>query len=336
MRFIDEILQLSTLSIIGTEKNTGKTETLNYILSQLRQRHIPVALTSIGTDGETVDVVTQTAKPEITLYPNDLFVTTENYFRQRSCSAEIVALSQRTTALGRLVIARVHAKGNCIISGPNTTPWLRQIMDEMAYHKPPITIIDGALSKKSSASPLIAEGIVLATGAAYSLSIPEITKNIQFLSQLIHLEKVKKELATQLDLLTRGIYAIDENENIIDLEIPSALLLHQYKDKIFSKGYILYLSGMVTEHFFTFLTTQKECAQTEIWVKDFTRIFASPLAVHQYLQKGGKIKLLFSSKLIAITVNPTAPNGYRLNSKELQQSIAEVTHALVFDVRATD
>ncbi len=333
MNLIDNILRYSSISIIGTEKNTGKTETLNYILTKLRQRNIAVALTSIGTDGERVDAVTFTTKPEITLYPGDIFITTESYYRHKSCSCEVLSISQRRTSLGRLVIARALTKGNCIISGPNTNPWLREMMDEVAQYTPAITIIDGALSKKSSASPFIAEGIVLATGAAYSLSISEIAKNVQFLTQLIHLPKVEERLLPLLENLEGGIYCINEHEEIIDLAIPSALLLHQHKDGLFAHGHTLYLSGMATEGFFKFMASQKGCEKVEVWLKDFTKIFASPLAVNHFLQRGGKIKLLYNSQLLAITVNPTSPNGYTLHSQELIGAVQQATHVQVINVR---
>ncbi len=332
MSLIENILQFSTISIIGTEKNTGKTETLNYILSQLRQRDISVALTSIGTDGEKVDAVTTTSKPEIELCANDLFVTTENYFKNKRCSAEILSISHRSTSLGRLVLSKAHTKGKCIISGPNTTDWLREVIDQIEKHHPTLTIIDGALSRKSSASPVIAEGIILATGAAFSLSIPEIVKNIQFLNQLMNFEKVDSQFTYPLSALKTGIYAID-NDQIIDIKIPSVLLIQNYKDKIFQNGHKLYVSGMITDVFFQFLNAQKEIENIEIWVKDFTRFFVSPLHIHQFLSKKGKIKLLFTSQLIAITVNPTSPNGYKLSSEELCQSIQKITDVQVFDVR---
>ena len=65
--FIDDILRYDSLSIVGLEKNTGKTECLKYVLDRLPLQHKRIAVTSIGIDGETVDQVTRTQKPEIVL-----------------------------------------------------------------------------------------------------------------------------------------------------------------------------------------------------------------------------------------------------------------------------
>ena len=58
MPFIKEILNYESLSIVGLEKNVGKTECLNYILYRLPLEKIKVAVTSIGIDGENKDQVT--------------------------------------------------------------------------------------------------------------------------------------------------------------------------------------------------------------------------------------------------------------------------------------
>ena len=60
MSLIDNILRCRTLSITGMAKNTGKTVTLNYLLEQLKVLHKVAAVTSIGSDGEKTDQVTQT------------------------------------------------------------------------------------------------------------------------------------------------------------------------------------------------------------------------------------------------------------------------------------
>ena len=52
MSWIEDILRCKSLSIIGLEKNTGKTESLNYILQELKDSGRTIALTSIGIDSE--------------------------------------------------------------------------------------------------------------------------------------------------------------------------------------------------------------------------------------------------------------------------------------------
>lgn len=73
MPFTQEILKYKSLAITGLEKNTGKTECLNYIIEKLAESGKKIALTSIGLDGESIDLVTKKHKPDITLYEGNDF-----------------------------------------------------------------------------------------------------------------------------------------------------------------------------------------------------------------------------------------------------------------------
>ena len=52
MPFVENIRNYRSLSIVGLEKNTGKTVCLNYLLGRLDKLGISTAVTSIGVDGE--------------------------------------------------------------------------------------------------------------------------------------------------------------------------------------------------------------------------------------------------------------------------------------------
>ena len=111
MGFVDDISDYRSLAIVGLEKNTGKTECLNYILRRIKDSADRFALTSIGIDGENRDQVCQTPKPEIIVPEGMIFVTSEKHYRERRLVAEIMEIDDHRTALGRLVIAR--ACGYC-------------------------------------------------------------------------------------------------------------------------------------------------------------------------------------------------------------------------------
>ena len=93
MPFINEILKYDTLSIVGLEKNVGKTECLNYILRRLPLQEKKVAVTSIGIDGENKDQVTSTKKPEIYLREGMFLSTAETHYRERRLVSELVEIT---------------------------------------------------------------------------------------------------------------------------------------------------------------------------------------------------------------------------------------------------
>ena len=331
MSLIDNILRCRTLSITGMAKNTGKTVTLNYLLEQLKALHKVIAVTSIGIDGEKTDQVTQTEKPEIELYEGTLFVTSEYHYRQRQLLSEIVDLSEDSTSLGRLVTARVLQAGKVILSGPATTGGVRKVLDRMEAYGVELTIVDGALSRKSHAAPTVADGLILSTGAAIAPDLNTIVKKTSELHDLMQLPKYETSKIEELLQLENGIFAI-EDDVPVSLNIPSSLLSDKYKSELFSHGNHLFISGILTDSMLNFLKIQPEVKNCAVVVKDFTKIFVSPMTLRLFLSKGGRLFVLKSPNLIAVTVNPVAPSGFRIPSDILVKAMEGVFEVPVYDV----
>lgn len=148
MPFIDDILKYKSLSIVGLEKNTGKTECLNYILKNINKKDYNIAVTSIGIDGESIDQVTQTKKPEITIYEDMYFVTSEKHYKQKKITSEIIDVTNFKTSLGRLVIAKAKDDGKVMISGPADTASTKELINLLSdNYNINLSIVDGALSR---------------------------------------------------------------------------------------------------------------------------------------------------------------------------------------------
>lgn len=177
MPFIDSILKYKSVSIIGMEKNCGKTVVLNYILSRLEGKGCNVAVTSIGLDGEKKDAVTNTVKPEIILSKGVLFATAANFYIARNMVSEIIALGADATSMGEVVVSRVITKGNVMLGGVGDTPSMTRLIGQLQGLGADLVLVDGALSRKSLASPTVTEATVLCTGAALSLSIDKLVSD---------------------------------------------------------------------------------------------------------------------------------------------------------------
>jgi len=331
MSFIDRILTCKTLSITGMAKNTGKTVTLNYLLEQLKALHKVVAVTSIGIDGEKTDQVTQTEKPEIELYDGTIFVTSEYHYRQRLLLSEILDLSEESTSLGRLVTARVLQAGKVILSGPATTGGVRRVLDRMGEYGVDLTIVDGALSRKSHASPTIADGLILSTGAAIAPDLNTIVKKTSELHDLMQLPEYATSKADELLQIENGIFAL-EYGNVVSLNIPSSLLSDKYKAELFSHSNHLFISGILTDMMLNFLRMQPEVKNCVVIVKDFTKVFVTPMNLKLFLSKGGQLRVLKRPNLLAVTVNPVAPSGFTLPSEILVKAMEGVFDVPVYDV----
>lgn len=334
MPFITQLLSHRSVSIVGLEKNTGKTESLNYVLNRLRTMNARIALTSIGVDGEQTDIVTRTRKPEITVYEGMVFVTSEKHYSERKLTSEIMNVSEARTALGRLITARAKSSGKVILSGPSDTAGIKKLIDEMAGFGIQSTIVDGALSRLSLASPAVTDAMILATGAALSANIPQLVRETRFMQQLIELPTVDEKLSEKLQSLKNGMWAIDAEDEIHDLEIPSVFLLDKREKDIFRFGTRIYVSGAVSDKLLSFLRIQNK--NVELMVSDFTKMFVSRRELNAFLKNGNSIKSVVRSKLIAVTVNPLAPNGFLLDSETLRHEMKKALNVPVYDVKEID
>ncbi|MDD2388009.1 MAG: hypothetical protein PHP52_14640 [Bacteroidales bacterium] len=333
MPFIDDILKHKSLSIVGTEKNTGKTVCLNYILKRLVEKNKIPAITSIGIDGESLDQVTNTQKPEIELNYNSIFVTSEKHFATKSIDAEILDVSNRKTSLGRLITARAKSKGKLIFSGPPETVWLKEVIKDLTLYKPDIVLVDGALSRKSFGSPSVTDSMILTTGAALSANMQTLVKKTAYLYDLIKLKQWKSDIADTLLGIESGLWAIDDSNNIHDLNIPSVFLLDKAVDNLLEYGNRLFISGVINDKILDKLRIQANIDKTEIIVRDFTRIFAGQNSLNSFLDKGGKIKVLLKTNLMAVCVNPLAPNGFLLDSEKLRTLLNKKLNLPVYDIK---
>ena len=336
MSLIEEVSRYKSVAVVGMEKNTGKTVCLNHVLRGCSRIGHPVGVTSIGIDGESCDQVTRTAKPEITLTAGTFFSTSEKFYHTRRLTAEVEGLSAWQTALGRLVTARSVTTGKVILSGPVTTGLLREVIAELQSLGARTVLVDGALSRKSLASPAITDAMILATGAALSTNLQELVRQTRFVYDLLQLPVADILCTAQLNRIEQGIWAVPEEGEPVDLDIPSALLLQQQKEKLYRHGGRVFVSGAVSDKLLDILRMQPEISHTELIIKDFTRVFATPQAVRAYLQKGGRMSVLCKPKLLAISINPWSPSGYTLHSDKLRDALAEVVDVPIVDVRQED
>ena len=333
MPFINDIKKYRSLSIVGLEKNTGKTVCLNYVLRRLNEIGHLCAVTSIGVDGEQTDSVYGSAKPEITLYEKMYFITSEKHYRQRQLISEITAVDQRSTSLGHLVTARVVCGGKILLSGAASTGLLREQIATFQSDGIPLTIIDGALSRLSLASPTVTEAMILATGAAVSTNLNQLISKTKFVCSLIAIEETDPDLQQKLSPLQQGLWAVDDDGEVHDLQISSVFLLDRSGTDLFRYGNTLFAAGAVSDRLLKYLSAQKNIGDTRLIARDFTKFFVTPIAFNDYLRRGGKIEVLQRSNLVAVCLNPTSPQGYNLHSQEACQALSEAISLPVYDVK---
>ena len=309
MPFVDEILKYRSVSIVGLEKNTGKTECLNYIINRLPTDYFSVAVTSIGLDGESLDQVTSTAKPEITMREGMFFGTSEKHYRERKMISELFDVSDMTTALGRVVTAKALQEGKVLLSGPSSGSALKSWMSSLNDFGIDLILVDGALSRLSTASPAISEAMVLSTGAAFSANIKDLVSKTAFVIDLINLPLFTGK-ETETDISSFSDLGTD----------------------VIKKHTVIGVEGALTNRLLQVVKNELPKGEKELVVNDFTRIFVSPDLYRSFIRRGGRISVRMKSKLIAVCVNPVAPNGIVLDSDLLCSTLSAAIGLSVYDI----
>lgn len=312
------------------EKNTGKTVCLNYILHRLNELGAHIGVTSIGVDGEQIDSVFATAKPEITLYEGTHFITSEQHYLRRQTVSVLEAVDSRRTALGPLVTARVLVPGKVLLSGAATTGVLRGQIEQLGTLGADITIVDGALSRLSLASPTVTEAMILATGAAVSANVKQLVSKTKFLLNLIRLDEIASTLRERLSPIPSGLWAVDSDGMPHDLGIASVFLINRTENDLSRYGNTLFASGAVSDRLLRVLAAKR--GNYTLITRDFTKLFITPEAYTEFTRRGGKLMVLQHSQLIAVTLNPTSPQGFLLDSRSTCEALSDALQTPVYDV----
>ena len=333
MPFMEKIRGCRSLSIVGLEKNTGKTVSLNYVLGRLAEMSVSTAVTSIGVDGEQTDSVYATAKPEVRLYEGMRFITSERHYRMRRLVSEIEWIDKRRTALGRLVTARVLSGGMALLSGAAATGILREQIEEQKRDGVELTVVDGALSRLSLASPTVTDAMILATGAAVSPNLQQLVSKTRFVVRMIGLDEVTEKERETLSGVENGLWALDGEGVAHDLGVRSVFMLSGANNDLYRYGTRLFASGAVSDRLLKMLAAKEEVKETTLIVRDFTKLFITPEVYADYTKRGGELKVLQRSRLVALTLNPTSPHGYAVDSEKACGALEEALGMPVYDVR---
>ncbi len=322
---------IKSISIVGLEKNTGKTQALNFFIDYLRRKNVNLGITSIGIDGESTDQVTLTQKPRIHIYKDMLFSTCEKFYREKDFVSEILDVGEDMSALGRTVTARAKEDGMIILSGPSIMSWMKKNIDRMLQLGCEKVLVDGAISRLSSSSPEVTDAMILSTGAALTLDMNELVRQTKYKVDLALLKPVDKITSMVLATLGQGVWAVERESMCVRKLAESPSVGFCVADIKRSAG-IVYINGVVSSKVLKILCSLDFLKDLQIVVTDFTKIFADCLTYEIFIKKAGGLKVLNASNLVAVTINPTSPSGYSFSSDKLKNRLRTVLSVPVIDV----
>lgn len=333
---IELVRDKKIISIIGMSKNSGKTVTMNRLIEEAFDEGLSVGLTSIGRDGESVDVVTETEKPKIWLENGSLFGTAEGVLSLGDAKTEILKKTEFRTPMGEVIIARVREAGYVQVAGPQLLSEQRVLSEEMLSLGVDFVIIDGALDRLSQAAPLISEAAILASGAVVSRDMNIAVEKTAQTVEALSLPRTSSEALLALSPEEREhILIVKKSGEIEVLPYKTALLAgmklvnHLNRDTA-----VLYISGSLTHSTIEHLLSSGRMKDIEVVVKDGTKIFIEPLFWNKYRKLGLQFRVVDPIRLLALTLNPYSPTGYYFDEAEYLKRMRErITMVPVMDVR---
>ena len=345
-----------TISVVGMAKNAGKTTTLNYLIEEAMDEGIRLGITSTGRDGESIDVATGTEKPKIYLYPETLVSVPSSLFEYATANLEILRMTKYHTSLGPAMICRVVDGGDVQIAGPVLTKDQLNISKDMLNLGAEMVLIDGAIDRKSIASPETSDAIILATGAVLSRNMQKVVAETAYVASLYSLKAIDdadlKKLFYTSEKITivastdnqkpnwqnaeslNDYTKIGESQFVRELDIKTGIASSNIIDEaIDEQTKYVYIPGALTNSVIENIHPKKFQHVTFV-VKDATRIFLSSNNWQRLIKKGFNLKVLNQINIAAISINSTSPEGYVFEREEFMVAMKSAMPGIqIIDVK---
>lgn len=276
-------------SIIGMSKNSGKTFTLNQLIEEAELAGLSIGITSIGRDGERIDVVTETDKPTIFLPKGNFVATTTELLNLSEATVAIERVTPYDTPLGGVVVGRVVYDGYVQISGPQTLRETRDITQAMIDLGADIGLIDGALDRKTTAAPEITEATILAAGASFNRSMETVVRETAHIARLFKLPLHEAHPDLVEELMEEKTYALISQEGeVTRLDLKTALGAGRVlADAIRKDTAYLVLPGALTLHLAKDLVDlAPRISEIPIVVGDTTKVFIDERNYRRLVKRG--------------------------------------------------
>ncbi len=333
--FLNAINKCKIISIIGLAKNVSKTTTLNYIIKNLEGYKL--GLTSIGRDGEKYDVITQLPKPRIFIKMGTIIATARQSFEASEVKMEILKKTEFNTPLGEILILKALSDGLIELAGPSINKYLQEICLELKNLGCDLILIDGAFDRRSFATPIISDATILSTGASVSKDMQNVINLTVHTIELLNLESEVDQQTIEIaqEILKKSKVGIIDNKNSIKLldvltPLDSARDIANILDE--NSKYVVIKGALTDKSIEDLMNLTDKYKEIIFLVEDATKLFLSKKIKKKFQKKGGIIKVLNSIKVIAVTINPTSPLGYRFEKNTFLNLMKKNLNVPVFDL----
>lgn len=320
-------------AIIGNSKNAGKTTVLNKIIKDISEINKKSAVSSIGWDGETVDRVYKTEKPAVMIPKGSFVATCKELLPINSSLFKIHEDSKIETILGSIYIVEALSNMKVEIVGPRDLRSTKNLIEKLKNFSDYI-ILDGALSRTTSASSMITDGFILSIVYSGRESILDFENNIRlFYEKYNNFEIIDKESLkiNPTQLITKNLVALGRDQDIIFMDFQNPIQNEERLLKVESNADWIYLPGALTD-----ITVEKLSnffVDIKIVLDDWTKNFLSQRMLTILKNRNCKIYYLFNSKLVGVTISTFSYSNY---IKSLPNQLISIVKSIFTDYPIVD
>jgi hypothetical protein len=311
---------MTTLAVMGMTKNTGKTVALNHLLAEAAKAQMAVGVTSIGRDGEDRDMVFFIPKPPILVWPGTLVATARATLQRAKVRWKLIDSTGLDSPMGEILVVKVLEYGEMEIAGASRSSDQLKVIARLKQCGAALVILDGALGRSHHASPAIANGVILATGAAIGGGIQDVIRKTR--DRLAILGVAQADDATRAlcePVFARGGVGLwnSQGETVFLADIATlnaAQTLLQYADADVAT---IAVSGAVGRSLWRALgTLATRKPGLTVVVNDGTKLFVETTDLVVFRKLGAHLLAYRAIHMTGITLNPFSPMGGSFDAAE--------------------
>ncbi|MDP2368737.1 hypothetical protein [Rhodoferax sp.] len=311
---------MDVLAVMGMTKNTGKTVVLNHLLAQAEAAQVAVGVTSIGRDGEDRDMVFFIPKPPILVWPGTLVATARATLQRAKVRYKLIDATGIDSPMGEVLVVKVLEYGEMEIAGASRSSDQLKVIGRLKQCGASRVFLDGALGRSHHASPAIANGVILATGAAIGGGIQDVIRKTRDRLAILGIAQASDATRSLCEpVFARGGVGLwnGAGENLMLADIATLNAAETLLSYAESDLTTVAVSGAVGRSVWRALgSLAARRPGLTVVVADGTKLFIEATDLVQFGQLGAHILAYRGINLTGITLNPFSPMGGSFDAHE--------------------
>ena len=320
----------NAISIIGMSKNAGKTTVLGKLIAEWKESGVKAGLTSIGRDGEDVDIVTGTEKPRIFVTKGTIIATAAELLKKSDITKEILRTTGINTPMGEVVFAGARSDGYVQIGGSSIGSQIISILEDFKELGADKVLVDGAISRKTLSNPVITDAAILCSGASLNSDMDKVVKDTVFTAKLLTLKPINdKKILEVVDRLPENagkITAIGEDFEFLPINLDNLRHLG------ITPSYI-YIRGALSDSFANKLIMSNiNLRGVKLIVEDGSKLFVTERTFEKLGIGGSDIVVRRPVNLAAIAINPVSVRGFSFDKDIFKEALSKELQIPIYNV----